>query len=95
MFTESYVSNSLILQVQWESKEPNNQYQPYPAEINTKLEKAHINHEDSIDWMEEEADGNITKWTIDLKAKKETDGKITKDIRRRIIADKGKHCRHK
>ena len=41
--------------------------------------------------MEEEASGKIIKWTIDLKMKKETDGKMTKEVHRRIIAEKGFH----
>ena len=76
-------------QVQWECKEPNNQFQPYPAEINTKLEKAHQKGDQIVEWMEAEANGNIIKWKIDLKAKKETDGNITKDVQRRAIAEKG------
>lgn len=79
------------LKVQWESKEPNNQFQPYPAEINTKLEKAFNNKEQIVEWMEEEASGKIIKWTIDLNTKKETDGKMTKEVHRRIIVEKGVH----
>ena len=86
----SCVENPTVsLKVQWESKEPNNQFQPYPAEINTKLETAFNNKEQIVEWMEEEADGKITKWTIDLKTNKETDGQITKEVHRRIIAEKG------
>ena len=80
---------SISLQVQWESKEPNNQFQPYPAEINTKLEKAFNNKQQIVEWMEEEASGKIIKWTIDLNTKKETDGKMKKEVHRRIIAQKG------
>ena len=84
------------LKVQWESKEPNNQFQPYPAEINTKREKAFNNKEQIVEWkivewMEEEASGKIIKWTIDLNTKKETDGKMTKEVHRRIIVEKGFH----
>ena len=87
----SVESNSVSLKVQWESKEPNNQFQPYPAEINTKLEKAFNNKEQIVEWMEEEAEGKIIRWTINLTTNKETDGKMTKDVRRRIIVEKGFH----
>ena len=58
--------------------------------MNTKLEKASSNGEHTIRWKEEEADGKITEWTVDLKTETETDGKITKAVRRRMIAEKGK-----
>ena len=76
-------------QVQWECKEPNNKFQPYPAEINTKLEKAQQKGDQIVEWIEEEATGNIIQWKIDLKSMKETDGKNTKDVQRRVIAEKG------
>ena len=42
-----------------------------------------------MEWLEEEANRNIIKWKIDLKTNKETDGTITKDVQRRVIAEKG------
>ena len=80
-----------FVQVQWESKEKKNQFQPYPAEINTKLEKAFHQGETHLNWEEEEANGNIVKWRVDLgaKDKTETNGVITKEVHRRIIAEKG------
>ena len=42
-----------------------------------------------MEWLEQEANGNVTKWKIDLTTKKETDGTITKDVQRRVISEKG------
>ena len=46
-----------------------------------------------IEWMEEEASGDIIKWTVDLKSMKETDGKVTKEVQRRTIAERGMNFR--
>ena len=75
-----------IFKVQWECREKNSQYQAYPAEINTKLETAHQRGELKVDWLEEE-DGNARHWTIDLAKMIETDGKLTKEVKRRVIAE--------
>ena len=76
----------LILKVQWECREKNSQYQAYPAEINTKLETAYQRGDLTVIWLEEE-DGNARRWTVDLAKRIETDGKVTKEVKRRVIAE--------
>ena len=55
-------------------------------EINTKLEKAFQGGETSVTWEEDE-DGSRKKWIIDLNKRIETDGTITKEVKRRVIAE--------
>ena len=76
----------LILKVQWECREKSSQYQAYPAEVNTKLETAYQRGEHTVIWFEEE-DGNARRWTVDLDKRIETDGKVTKEVKRRFIAE--------
>ena len=84
----------ISIKVQWEFKEENNQFQPYPADINIKLEKAHSSGgEKTVEWEEEDIDGNVIKCTVDLKSMKETDGPITRDVNRRVLAAKGEFFR--
>ena len=89
-----HVMKFISIKVQWEFKETNNQFQPYPADINIKLEKAHSSGgENTVEWEEEDIDGNVIKCTVDLKSMKETDGRITRDVQRRVLAAKGEFYR--
>ena len=79
------------LQVQWEYQAPSGLYQPYPAEINSNLEKAQKAGKDHVEWEKEEPDGKVKRWMVDLKQMLETDGQTTKQIKRKVLAEKGKY----
>ena len=81
-------------QVQWEYREMNGQFQPYPAEINTKLEKAYSNKESSVEWEEEEEDNddNTVSVTcvVDFGRMEETGDQTVKKVHRKEISKEGK-----
>ena len=81
------------LKVQWEYSEAEDQFQPYPAEINTKLEKAYSNKEPSVQWWEEDYvnDNNILTYTVDFKTMEETGDQTTKKVHRKIITEEGRY----
>ena len=77
------------MQVQWEYEGQHNRYLPYPAEVNIKLEKARNTGKDFVEWKEEEANGNVRQWVVDLKNLVETDGNTNQKVHRRTLEEKG------
>ena len=83
-----------MFKVQWEYCDSKAQFQPYPADINTKLEKAHNNNEASFEWEEEEEDndgntvGSIT-CVVDFGRMEETGDQTVKKVHRKEISKEG------